>query len=90
MNTGIKQILREVPISFEGKAVRCSVYMALSIYCLFNYDIDSSNYVTSNVRTIENSELEGTWKEAVVNYFVGLSSHLPGGTEEIQGKPQSG
>jgi hypothetical protein len=90
VNTGIKQIVREVRIPFEGKAVKCSVKIALFIYGLFNDGDSSSNYITSNVRTIEHSELEGAWKEAVVNYFETLPWHLPRGTEENQGKPQSG
>jgi hypothetical protein len=36
---------------------------------------------------IEEYELERIWKEAVMAQFNVLSRHLPGGTEEDQGKP---
>jgi hypothetical protein len=72
-NTGInKRILSEDRILFEGKAVKCGIYFAFFIYGLFNDDVSSSDYVVSNVMTIVNSELEGAWKEAVVNYFEAL------------------
>lgn len=35
-----------------------------------------------DIRTIENYEWEGIWKEAAVACFHVLSQNLPGGTEE--------
>jgi hypothetical protein len=84
-----KKMLREVLIPCEGRDVKYNVYIGLFIYCLFNDAVSSSDYVASNGRTILNTELEGTWKEAVLNsYFEFLPRHLPGGTEENQEKPQ--
>jgi hypothetical protein len=37
-----------------------------------------------------NNEWERIWKEGIVVSFKVLSRHLPGGTEEKQGKYQSG
>jgi hypothetical protein len=39
--------------------------------------------------SVINGELEKMWEEAAVDGFRNLSGHLPGGTEENNGKPQS-
>jgi hypothetical protein len=46
---------------------------------LFNDAVGSSDYIVSNDRM--NSDLERTWKDAIVVEFKVLSRHLPGETE---------
>jgi hypothetical protein len=47
-----------------------------------NYAVSTDNYTASNVRMVENNALEGVRLESVVAYFVLLSQHVPGETEE--------
>jgi hypothetical protein len=63
------------------------IYLREFIYLSCNYDVISSSYhIASNGRMI--TELETVWKRAVVAWYEALSRHLPGGTEENDGRPR--